>query len=77
MLKNGPEQWRGFPSCLPTQTLVKMMSDRKHLVSAEVDKLLEAAKSSRNAARDRGEVVNQSVTEIVAELKQERRAPSL
>jgi type 1 fimbriae regulatory protein FimB len=30
-----------------------MMSDRKHLVSAEVDKLLDAAKSSRNAARDR------------------------
>jgi type 1 fimbriae regulatory protein FimB len=30
-----------------------MMRDRKHLVSAEVDKLLEAAKSSRNAARDR------------------------
>jgi type 1 fimbriae regulatory protein FimB len=30
-----------------------MMSDHKHLVSAEVDKLLDAAKSSRNAARDR------------------------
>jgi len=30
-----------------------MMSDRKHLVSAEVEKLMEAAKSSRNAARDR------------------------
>jgi type 1 fimbriae regulatory protein FimB len=30
-----------------------MMSDRKHLVSAEVDKLMDAAKSSRNAARDR------------------------
>ena len=29
------------------------MSDRKHLVSAEVDKLMEAAKGSRNAARDR------------------------
>ena len=29
------------------------MRDRKHLVSAEVEKLLEAAKSSRNAARDR------------------------
>jgi type 1 fimbriae regulatory protein FimB len=29
------------------------MRDRKHLVSAEVDKRLEAAKSSRNAARDR------------------------
>jgi type 1 fimbriae regulatory protein FimB len=30
-----------------------MMRDRKHLVSAEVEKLLEAAKGSRNAARDR------------------------
>ncbi len=29
------------------------MNDRKHLVSAEVDKLIEAAKGSRNAARDR------------------------
>jgi len=29
------------------------MSDRKHLVSAEVEKLMEAAKGSRNAARDR------------------------
>jgi type 1 fimbriae regulatory protein FimB len=30
-----------------------MMRERKHLVSAEVDKLLEAVKSRRNAARDR------------------------
>jgi type 1 fimbriae regulatory protein FimB len=30
-----------------------MMHDRKHLVAAEVEKLLEAAKDSRNAARDR------------------------
>jgi type 1 fimbriae regulatory protein FimB len=30
-----------------------MMKDRKHLVSAEVDKLIEATKGSRNAARDR------------------------
>src|SRR5712691_6178849 len=29
------------------------MSDRKHLVSAEVQKLMDAAKGSRNAARDR------------------------
>jgi type 1 fimbriae regulatory protein FimB len=29
------------------------MHERKHLVSAEVEKLLEAAKGSRNAARDR------------------------
>jgi type 1 fimbriae regulatory protein FimB len=30
-----------------------MMHDRKHLVAAEVAKLLDAAKGSRNAARDR------------------------
>jgi len=36
-----------------TPTLDKMMSDRKHLVFAEVEKLLEVAKGSRNAARDR------------------------
>jgi type 1 fimbriae regulatory protein FimB len=30
-----------------------MMHDRKHLVAAEVAKLMEAAKGSRNAARDR------------------------
>lgn len=30
-----------------------MLDDRKHLVSAEVEKLMEAAKGSRNAARDR------------------------
>ena len=29
------------------------MKDRKHLVSAEVGKLINAAKDSRNAARDR------------------------
>lgn len=29
------------------------MKDRKHLVSAEVDRLIEATKGSRNAARDR------------------------
>src|SRR6267143_6000024 len=36
-----------------TQILDKTMSDRKHLVFAEVEKLMDAAKSSRNAARDR------------------------
>jgi type 1 fimbriae regulatory protein FimB len=30
-----------------------MMRDRKHLVSAEVQKLMDAAKGSRNTARDR------------------------
>ena len=39
--------------CSSPQTLDKMMGDRKHLVSAAIDKLMEAAKGSRNAARDR------------------------
>jgi type 1 fimbriae regulatory protein FimB len=30
-----------------------MMGERKHLVFAEVEKLMEMAKGSRNAARDR------------------------
>jgi len=30
-----------------------MMSDRKHLVATEVDKLIAAVKGSRNVARDR------------------------
>jgi type 1 fimbriae regulatory protein FimB len=33
--------------------LDKTIHDRKHLVSAEVEKLMEIAKGSRNAARDR------------------------
>jgi site-specific recombinase XerD len=33
--------------------LDKMVKERKHLVSGEVDKLLEATKGSRNEARDR------------------------
>jgi type 1 fimbriae regulatory protein FimB len=40
----------GYP--LP-RTLDKMMSDRKHLVSAEVDKLIAVTKGTRNEARDR------------------------
>src|SRR5215470_16588097 len=42
-----------FAPCQAPSTLDKMMSDRKHLVSVEVEKLMEAAKGSRNAARDR------------------------
>ena len=34
-------------------TFDKMMDDRKHLTAAEVQKLLDATKGSRNAARDR------------------------
>ena len=30
-----------------------MMKERKHLVSAEMNKLIDATKGSRNAARDR------------------------
>jgi type 1 fimbriae regulatory protein FimB len=61
MFENDLEDWRGFLSPPEGQTLNKMMkeaknnkmNDRKHLVAAEVDKLIEATGSSRNAARDR------------------------
>jgi site-specific recombinase XerC len=43
----------GVAGCSPLQTLDKMMDDRKHLIFAEVEKLMEAAKGSRNAAQDR------------------------
>src|SRR6266446_5728547 len=43
----------GFAGFSLPQTLDKMMTERKHLVSAEVQKLMDAAKESRNAARDR------------------------
>jgi integrase len=41
------------PLCSNAPTLDKTMRDRKHLVFAEVEKLLEAAKGGRHAARDR------------------------
>ena len=53
MLKNPPRAVARVAGFLNTQTLDKTMKDRKHLVSAEVEKLLEAAKGSRNAPRDR------------------------
>ena len=53
MLENRPRAIAGVAGFLPTPTLDKMMSDRKHLVSAEVEKLLAATKGSRNEARDR------------------------
>jgi type 1 fimbriae regulatory protein FimB len=37
-----------------------MMKERKHLVSAEVGRLIEAARSSRNAARDRCLLVSEA-----------------
>ena len=53
MLKNAPEPWRGFPAPPATPTLDKMMSERRHLVSTEVEKLLAAVKGTRHAVRDR------------------------
>jgi len=53
MLENPPRAVAGVAGFLHTPTLDKTMSDRKHLVSAEVHKLLDATKGSRNEARDR------------------------
>ena len=53
MLENAPEQRRGFAARSATQTLDKTMSDRRHLVSTEVEKLLAAVKGTHNAVRDR------------------------
>ena len=52
MLKNTPEQRRGFAASFTAQTLDKTMSDRRHLVAAEVEKLLAGVKGTRNAVRD-------------------------
>ena len=48
-----PLQIRAFSIWLDIQTLDKTMSERKHLVSAEIDRLIAATKGSRNEARDR------------------------
>jgi len=53
MSDNVPRVNAGVAGFSDSRTLDKMMGDRKHLVFAEVEKLLEAAKDSRNAARDR------------------------
>jgi len=53
MLEISPYANAGVAGFFTTLTLDKTVRDRKHLVAAEVEKLLEAAKSSRNAARDR------------------------
>jgi type 1 fimbriae regulatory protein FimB len=53
MLKNHPYAVAGVAGFSDTPTWDKMMSDRTHLVSAEVHKLLDATKGRRNAARDR------------------------
>ena len=53
MLETDPRTVAGVAGFFYPPTLDKMMSDRKHLVSAEVDKLLAATKGARNEARDR------------------------
>src|SRR3989442_1729353 len=52
MSKNLPRAVPGVAGCSYSRTLDKMMRDRKHLVSAEVDKLIAAVKGTRNAAQD-------------------------
>jgi type 1 fimbriae regulatory protein FimB len=53
MLENAPRAVAGVAGFFPPPILDKTMSDRKHLVSAEVEKLLAATKGTRNEARDR------------------------
>src|SRR5712692_5484070 len=53
MLKIAPYAVAGVAGFSPPLTLDKTMRDRKHLVSAEVEKLIAAVKGSRNAARDK------------------------
>ncbi len=53
MLENRPRAVAGVAGFLDTLTLDKMMKDRKHLVSAEVDKLITATKDTRHETRDR------------------------
>jgi len=53
MLENCSSAIAGVAGCCHPQTLNKMMSDRKHLVSTAVEKLIAATKGSWNEARDR------------------------
>ena len=53
MSGNPPRRNTGFAGLSPPPTLDKTMKDRKHLVAAEVEKLLTAVKGTRNEARDR------------------------
>ena len=53
MWENAPRAVAGVAGFTLLQTLDKTMHDRKHLVAVEVEKLMESAKGSRNAARDR------------------------
>ena len=52
MLENCPCAIAGVAGVLPAPTLDKIMGDRKHLVPAEVGKLLAATQGSWNEARD-------------------------
>ena len=53
MLEIGPHAVAGLAGILMRPTLDKMMSERRHLVSTEVEKLLAAVKGTRHAVRDR------------------------
>jgi type 1 fimbriae regulatory protein FimB len=53
MLKNRPRAVAGVAGFFNTPTLDKTMSDRKHLVSAEVEKLLAATKGTCPKTRDK------------------------
>jgi type 1 fimbriae regulatory protein FimB len=53
MWKNPPRAVAGVAGVFDTLTLDKMMSDRRHLVSAEVEKLIAATKGTRHETRDR------------------------
>jgi type 1 fimbriae regulatory protein FimB len=53
MLENGPRVIAGVARILMTPTLDKTMSDRRHLVSTEIEKLMAVVKGTRNAVRDR------------------------
>ena len=82
-----PEQHQRLKAmaALSGQTIKEYILERALPDLPEIDSLseeealqqLEAFLKPRLEEAERGEVVNQSVTEIVAELKQERRAPSL
>jgi hypothetical protein len=52
MSENAPRAVAGVAGFFLPPTLDKMMSDRKHLVSAEVEKLIVAVKGARHEARD-------------------------
>jgi len=53
MLENTPRAVAGLAGFSLPPTLDKTMKDRKHLVSAEVEKLLAVTKGTRNETRDR------------------------